>query len=86
MFNKQLIAMVGESKKVHCRSCCLTVDFLLANIVMMWEIAHRLQGLYEKTVSQNQIISVVAIAAGAVVVRFSAAPVKSHGISQFKIG
>ena len=78
MFNKQLIAMVGESKKYIAAHVALQWISLLANIVMMWEIAHLLQGLYEKTVSQNQIISVVAIAAGAVVVRFFCSTLSSR--------
>lgn len=62
--------MVGESKKYIAAHVALQWISLLANIVMMWEIAHLLQGLYGKTVGKNQIISVVVIAVGAVVVRF----------------
>ena len=70
--------MVGESKKYIAAHVALQWISLLSNIVMMWEIAHLLQGLYEKTVSQNQIISVVAIAAGAVVVRFFCSTLSSR--------
>ena len=62
--------MVGESKKYIAAHVALQWISLLSNIVMMWEIAHLLQGLYEKTVSKKQIISVVVIAIGAVAVRF----------------
>ena len=78
MFNKQLIAMVGESKKYIAAHVALQWISLLANIVMMWEIVHLLQGLYEKTVSKNQIISVVVIAAGAVAVRFFCSTLSSR--------
>ncbi|WP_455044287.1 ABC transporter ATP-binding protein/permease [Lancefieldella rimae] len=78
MFNKQLIAMVGESKKYIAVHVALQWISLLANIVMMWEIAHLLQGLYEKTVSKNQIISVVVIAIGAVAVRFFCSTLSSR--------
>ena len=78
MFNKQLIAMVGESKKYIAAHVALQWISLLSNIVMMWEIAHLLQGLYEKTVSKKQIISVVVIAIGAVAVRFFCSTLSSR--------
>ena len=70
--------MVGESKKYIAAHVALQWISLLANIVMMWEIAHLLQGLYEKTVGKNQIISVVVIAVGAVVVRFFCSTMSSR--------
>ena len=70
--------MVGESKKYIAAHVALQWISLLANIVMMWEIVHLLQGLYEKTVSKNQIISVVVIAAGAVAVRFFCSTLSSR--------
>lgn len=70
--------MVGESKKYIAAHVALQWISLLSNIVMMWEIAHLLQGLYEKTVSKKQIISVVVIAIGAVAVRFFCSTLSSR--------
>ncbi len=78
MFNKRLIAMIGESKKYIAAHVALQWISLLANIVMMWEIAHLLQSLYEKTLSQNQAIFVAVIAAIAVIVRFVCSVISSR--------
>ncbi|EPD77417.1 ABC transporter ATP-binding protein/permease [Atopobium sp. oral taxon 199] len=78
MFNKRLIAMIGESKKYIAAHVALQWISLLANIVMMWEIAHLLQSLYEKTLSQNQVIFVAVIAAIAVIVRFVCSVISSR--------
>ncbi len=78
MFNKRLIAMIGESKKYIAAHVALHWISLLANIVMMWEIAHLLQSLYEKTLSQNQVIFVAVIAAIAVIVRFVCSVISSR--------
>lgn len=70
--------MVGESKKYIAAHVVLQWISLLANIVMMWEIAHLLQSLYEKTLSQNQAIFVAVIAAIAVIVRFVCSVISSR--------
>lgn len=70
--------MIGESKKYIAAHVALQWISLLANIVMMWEIAHLLQSLYEKTLSQNQVIFVAVIAAIAVIVRFVCSVISSR--------
>ena len=70
MFNKRLIAMVGGSKKYIAANVALQWASLVANIVMMWAVAHLLQSLYEKTVSRDQAVFVAIVAAAAVAVRF----------------
>ena len=62
--------MVGGSKKYIAANVALQWASLVANIVMMWAVAHLLQSLYEKTVSRDQAVFVAIVAAAAVAVRF----------------
>lgn len=70
MINKRLIGTVGQSKKYIVGNVALQWCSLAANIAMMTAITGLLAALFTKTVSIERFWMTVAVAAGAVVVRF----------------
>ena len=70
MINKRLIGTVEESKKYIAGNVALQWCSLGANIAMMTSITHLLQGLYQKTAGQTEIVTTLIVAAVAVILRF----------------
>ena len=70
MINKRLIGTVEESKKYIAGNVALQWCSLGANIAMMASITNLLQGLYQKTAGQAEIMTTLIIAAVAVILRF----------------
>ena len=70
MINKRLIGTVEESKKYLAGNVALQWCSLGANIAMMTSITHLLQGLYQKTAGQAEIVTTLIVAAVAVILRF----------------
>ena len=70
MINKRLIGTVEESKKYIAGNVALQWCSLGANIAMMTSITHLLQGLYQKTAGQAEIVTTLIVAAVAVILRF----------------
>lgn len=70
MINKRLIGTVGQSKKYIAGNVALQWCSLAANIAMMTAITGLLAALFTETVDIGRFWMTVAVAAGAVVVRF----------------
>lgn len=70
MINKRLIGTVGESKKYIAGNVISQWISLAANISMMGAVAKMLQGIYEGTVGERQILLTAITAAAAVGIRF----------------
>lgn len=70
MINKRLIGTVGQSKKYIAGNVALQWCSLCANIAMMTAITGLLAALFKETVAIGHFWMTVAVAAGAVVVRF----------------
>ena len=70
MINKRLIGMVSQSKKYVAGNVALQWCSLCANIAMMTAITGLLAALFSKTVNIGRFWMTVAVAAGAVVIRF----------------
>lgn len=70
MINKRLIGMVSQSKKYVAGNVALQWCSLCANIAMMTAITGLLAALFSKTANIGRLWMTVAVAAGAVVIRF----------------
>ena len=78
MINKRLINTVKESKKYIVGNVICQWISLAANITMMGAIAGMLQGLFDGSTGEAQIVLTALIAAVAVVVRFACATTASR--------
>ena len=78
MINKRLINTVKESKKYIVGNVICQWISLTANITMMGAIAGMLQGLFDGSTGEAQIVLTALIAAVAVVVRFACATTASR--------
>ena len=78
MINKRLINTVKESKKYIVGNVICQWISLAANITMMGAIAGMLQGLFDGSTGETQIVLTALIAAVAVVVRFACATTASR--------
>lgn len=78
MINKRLINTVKESKKYIVGNVICQWISLAANITMMGAIAGMLQGLFDGSTGETQIVLTALIAAVAVVVRFVCATTASR--------
>ncbi|MCD7818776.1 MAG: cysteine ABC transporter ATP-binding protein, partial [Lachnospiraceae bacterium] len=70
MIDKRLINLIGESKKYIAGNVVMQWLSLAANIVMMGFLTQLLAGVYEQTVTQEQIVTTILIALAAIAVRF----------------
>lgn len=70
MINKRLIGIVKESKKYIAGNIFFQWISLIANIFLMWSIAHLLQSLYDGSINGKSIISIAIFAFLAIAVRF----------------
>jgi ATP-binding cassette subfamily C protein len=70
MINKRLIGIVKESKKYIAGNIFFQWISLIANIFLMWSIAHLLQSLYDGSINGKSIISIAIFAFLAITVRF----------------
>ncbi len=70
MINKRLIGIVKESKKYIAGNIFFQWISLIANIFLMWSIAHLLQSLYDGSTNGKSIISIAIFAFLAIAVRF----------------
>lgn len=70
MINKRLIGMVSESKKYVAGNVGMQWCGLVANIGLMFTIANAIQKVYEKDFQAKDMGSLVAVFAGALVIRF----------------
>lgn len=70
MINKQLIGMIGTSKKYVAGKVLLQWCCLVANIVMMTSITYLLQHLFYKTADTNSMIITFVIVVAALIIRF----------------
>lgn len=70
MINKRLINTVSKSKKYIAANVALQWCSLAANIVLMTAIASFLAGLFSRTADFRRLISMGAVAAVCLAVRF----------------
>lgn len=70
MINKRLINMVGDSKKYVAGNVAVQWCGLVANIVLMGQVAGLLQKLYERQAAKSDYIATAAVFAAVMLVRF----------------
>lgn len=70
MINKRLINTVSESKRYVRNNVALQWCSLAANITMMGAITRLLAGIYRQEITQSSLLTTMAVAAAAIVIRF----------------
>lgn len=78
MINKRLIGTVSESKKYIVGNVAAQWCSLAANIAMMTAVTGLLASLFYKTADKNSGFLTVAIAAAAIMFRFTCTLLSSH--------